>query len=260
MTTRAGPPASDVPERYTLGYSNAALRFLLRRTLASHGAFFSSRLESGMTVLDCGCGPGGITLGIARRISPGRVVAIDRDAGQIEFARRSAEEEGVDNAEFREASIYDLPFADATFDAVFSHALFEHLSRPVEAARECRRVLRPGGLIGIATPDWEAFIVAPDTPARRAALDAYCAGQRRNGGDPGIGRKLATVLTEAGFVDARMSARFENYDPLAAICEVMADQFERDGMPEHAQTMSALQDDPLGIWAQAWVSCVARRP
>jgi ubiquinone/menaquinone biosynthesis C-methylase UbiE len=64
-------------ERYTLGYSDAAMRFLLRRTLETHGAFFLPHLRPGLRVLDCGCGPGSITLGIASRVAPGSVDAIE---------------------------------------------------------------------------------------------------------------------------------------------------------------------------------------
>ena len=61
----------------------------------------------------------------------------------------------------------------------------------------------------------------------------------------------------AGFRQARMHARFEVYDPITAITEVMAVQYDRDGMPEHAEAMRDLERDPMGMWAQAWVSCVA---
>jgi methionine aminopeptidase len=89
------------------------------------------------------------------------------------------------------------------------------------------------------------------------AIQAYAERQNANGGDGGTGRKLADILAAAGFVDARLHARFEVYDPIGAITEVMAVQFERDGMPEHARTMRELEADPQGMWAQAWVSCTA---
>ncbi len=244
-------------ERYTLGYSDAAMRFLLRRSLESHGAFFIPRLAPGLRVLDCGCGPGSITTGIARRVAPGHVDAIDMDEAQIALAQQRAREDGLDNVTYRAASIYELPYPDGHFDAIFSHALFEHLADTGRAARECLRVLKPGGRIGVATPDWEAFVVAPPTPARRAAIRAYVDRQNTNGGDAGTGRKLADILSAAGFRQARLHARFEVYDPITAITEVMAVQFDRDGMPEHARTMRELEADPQGMWAQAWVSCTA---
>lgn len=247
-------------EQYTLGYSDAAMRFLVRRKLETHGAFFIPHLSPGQRVLDCGCGPGSITFGIAARIGDGSVEGIDMDGPQIALAQQRAREAGVGNATFRQASVYELPYPDNHFDAIFSHALFEHLKDTVGAARECLRVLKPGGVIGVATPDWEAFIVAPATPARRAAVQAYVDKQTANGGDPGTGRKLATILAEGGFASPRMHARFEVYDPITAITEVMAVQYDRDGMPQHAQTMRDLEQDPMGMWAQAWVSCVARKP
>lgn len=249
-----------VPETYTLGYGDAALRFVSRRSFESHATFFEPALRPDSRVLDCGCGPGSITLGIAARVPRGSVNGIDMDAGQIEFAHQRARAANIGNATFSTASVYSLPFPDASFDAVFSHALFEHLARPVDAARECLRVLRPGGAIGVATPDWEAFIVAPDSARVRSALADYCRRQRDNGGDTGIGRKLAAVLGAAGFAGAKMRARFENFEPLSDICEVMAMMFERDGMPDHARTMLEVQNDPQGLFAEAWVSCVARKP
>jgi ubiquinone/menaquinone biosynthesis C-methylase UbiE len=246
-------------ENYTLGYGREAVRFLDRRTLATHGAFIEACLLPGLRVLDCGCGPGGITQGIAARVAPGRVVGVDMDESQIVLAAERAASAGLDNVEFRQGSVYELPFADDSFDAVFSHALFEHLADKVRAARECLRVLRPGGVIGVCTPDWGGFVVTPDSPAVRAAVAAYEYNQNRNGGDTRTGRKLAEVLTEAGFVHAKLTARYENYSPLSAIGNLLAWQLERDGMPEHGATLRRWQEDPQALFAQAWLSCVARK-
>lgn len=246
-------------ERYILGYEREAVAFLDRRTLASHGAFFESHLLPGMRVLDCGCGPGGITQGIAARIAPGVVIGVDMNGAQIELATERAAAAGVGNVEFRQASVYELPFADDSFDAVFSHALFEHLADKVAAARECLRVLRPGGVIGVCTPDWGGFVVAPESPELYAAIAAYEDNQNRNGGDTRTGRKLARVLTDAGFHHARLAARYENYSPLTAIGNLLAWQLERDGMPAHGATIRRWQDDPHALFAQAWLSCIGRK-
>ena len=246
--------------QYTLGWDETAMRFLTRRTLDSHGAFFVPYLAAGMQVLDCACGPGSITQGIARAVAPGAVTGIDMSASQIAMATARAQGEGIGNVIFREASIYELPFPDATFDAVFSHALLEHLGEPVRAAKECLRVLKPGGVIGVATPDWEAFIVAPETPELVAAVRKYREIQDGNGGDTRTGRKLGTILREAGFAVPRMQARFENYDPSRIIGEVISFQLQRDGYERLAQVVREWQTDPEGLWAQAWVSCVARKP
>lgn len=246
--------------QYTLGWDETAMRFLTRRTLDSHGAFFVPYLASGMHVLDCACGPGSITQGIARAVAPGAVTGIDMSASQIAMATARAQGEGITNATFREASIYELPFPDASFDAVFSHALLEHLGEPVRAAKECLRVLKPGGVIGVATPDWDGFIVAPETPELVAAVCMYREAQDTNGGDTRTGRKLGTILREAGFVAPRMQARYENYDPSRVIGDVISLQLQRDGHDRLAEAVREWQTDLEGLWAQAWVSCVARKP
>src|SRR5687768_16069466 len=75
---------------YTPGHSQNATDFMARRSLRSHGEFFLPHLTPGVSVLDCGCGPGTITLGIAERIAPARVVGVDFGTSQIERATANA--------------------------------------------------------------------------------------------------------------------------------------------------------------------------
>ncbi len=124
----------DMGETYTLGYSDTALDFVSRRTLESHGAFFIPYLHPGMRVLDCGCGPGSITFGHRRSGWHGSVVGVDMDESQVRLATANAAAREATNVSFRTGNAYALPFADGSFDAVFSHALLEHLSQPVKGS------------------------------------------------------------------------------------------------------------------------------
>ncbi len=177
-----------------------------RRTADVHGAFILPHLKPGMGLLDVGCGPGSITLGLAQRVAAGEVVGIDISAGRIEQARALAAERGVTNVRFETADIYALPFEDASFDAVFSNAVHQHLSDPLAALREQRRVLKPGGVIGIGDPDLVTSIVYPSTPALERSLDVYCRIREADGGTPDIGRRLREVLHDAGFARVTASA------------------------------------------------------
>ena len=85
-------------EAYTPGHTQNATDFMAARTVESHGQFFVPYLTPGLSVLDCGCGPGSITLGIAARIAPGKVLGVDFGESQIERARSSAAAAGAGNA------------------------------------------------------------------------------------------------------------------------------------------------------------------
>jgi SAM-dependent methyltransferase len=244
-------------ETYTPGHSPNAADFMAQRTLESHGSFFLPHLQPGLSVLDCGCGPGSITLGIAARAAPAEVVGIDFEQSQIERAAAGAARTDVANLRFETADCYALPFGDANFDRAFSHALMEHLRDPVRALRELHRVLKPGGIIGVCSPDWGGFILSPPSSELARAVEAYMRLQSKNGGDVRVGRKLGAHLAAAGFAAVRMSARYECYPSLEFIGEYLALQLERAGDEPSARVLRAWSQQQGGMFAQAWVSAIA---
>jgi ubiquinone/menaquinone biosynthesis C-methylase UbiE len=170
-------------ESYTPAHSQNATDFMSVRSVQSHAQFFMPHLTSGVSVLDCGCGPGSITLGIAALVAPGRVIGVDFGSSQTERAQSSAARTGIANVNFQTADCYSLPFPDSSFDRVFSHALMEHLADPLRAAKELYRVLKPGGVIGVCSPDWGGFVLAPPSARLSEAIEAYTSLQTRNGGE-----------------------------------------------------------------------------
>ncbi len=246
-------------EIYTPGHTTSATDFMARRTLESHGRFFSPYLYEGATVLDCGCGPGTMTLGIAAAIGSGTVTGIDLSELQIQTAKGNAVDRRVTNVAFQQASCYSLPFIEGTFDCAFSHALMEHLAEPVKALRELRRVLKPGGYVGVCSPDFGGTLTAPPSGALAAAISAYASIQKKNGGDLLIGHRLGAYVCEAGFTGVRMSATYECYPSLAVIGDYLALQLEQNGYTEHAQTLRVWSTSEGGMFAQAWVSAVGRK-
>jgi ubiquinone/menaquinone biosynthesis C-methylase UbiE len=193
---------------YSLGYSDAVLGFMSQRSADTHASFFLTHLQPGWRVLDAGCGPGTITLGLARAVRPGHVTGIDLEDSQSAGAREQAEREGL-NVEFRKASIYDLPFENESFDAVFSHAVFTHLSNPAAALMELRRVLKPGGPIGLRAGDLGGFLIDASSVDAEQAMRAYIERQKGGGKNPNIGRKLGRLLREAGFGVQQHTASYE---------------------------------------------------
>src|SRR5690554_5283875 len=103
---------------------------MARRRAETHAGGVLPLLRPGVRLLDVGCGPGTITVGLARAVAPGRVVAVDVELGQAELARRRARAEGLRNVEVLVADARRLPVPDGGADVAFSHALLEHLPDP----------------------------------------------------------------------------------------------------------------------------------
>lgn len=193
---------------YTPGYGAAIVNFMSRRTADTHAGFFLPHLQPGCRVLDAGCGPGTITLGLAPKVAPGQVIGIDTEDAQFRNAREQAQCEGL-NVEFRKASVYELPFEDGFFDAIFSHALLEHLSDPAAAILELRRVLKPGGLIGLRAGDLGGLLIDAASEGPAQAFGAYLAKQQEGSKHPKVGRKLPRLMRNVGFAVQKMTASYE---------------------------------------------------
>lgn len=237
-------------ETYTNGYDNAALAFMQRRTLATHGRFIEPFLRPGLRLLDLGCGPGNLTLDLAQRVVPhGSVVGIDRHEDQFAEARLWSSRLPV---EFRAMDAYRLDLEDESFDGVFSHALFEHLSSPLDALKEAHRVLKEGGFIGLRSPDWGGVVVHPCSRELQAAFDARLDLQTRNGGNVHAGRHLGDWLWQAGFSAVTVSASYQIYDDNAFIVDHIASQLEKNGQGGHAATWKQWGENPHAMFAQAW--------
>ena len=203
--------AGPVHERYSGGYSPRLIRGLSRRSLAREGAFFLTYLGPGMRVLDCGCGPGAMTVDLAAAVAPGEVVGLDLEADQFAVGRTLASERGLANVRFEQGSVYQLPFGDASFDAVFAHAVLYHLADPVAALREIHRVLRPGGVVGVRDTDVGGDFYAPQDPLIDRAWELLDRLVRHNGGNPRFGRTQRAGLREAGFGEIAATASFDAF-------------------------------------------------
>ena len=242
-------------ETYTPGHTKNATDFMGKRTLESHGFFFQPYLEDSLDVLDLGCGPGTISIGLAQSTS-GRVAGIDFGESQIDKARENAIAAECSNLEFHLGSCYEFPFEDESFDRVFSHALMEHLRDPVAALKEACRVLRPNGVIGICSPDADGWLLSPPSKELDSAVNAYADLQASNGGDLRIGKQFGVILKKAGFADIHLSARYECYPSLQFIGEYLALQLEQKGMLQEAKTFRDWSGSDGGMFAQAWVAAI----
>src|SRR5262249_49719570 len=113
-------PSGLAPETYSHRANPAFDAAMTRRTSASDAAFFLPHLQPGMRLLDIGCGPGSITLGLAEAVAPGDVIGLDLRPEVVAAAAALAQQRGVTTVRFQVGDVYALPFPDAAFDAVFA--------------------------------------------------------------------------------------------------------------------------------------------
>src|SRR5215510_9525920 len=108
-------PGSERPYRADAEWSRAVFA---RRT-GRVAAFLTPHLRAGMRLIDCGCGPGSITVDLAQTVAPGAVVGIDLREDALAQGRALAEQRSIANVTFQTASVYRLPYPDGSFDAAF---------------------------------------------------------------------------------------------------------------------------------------------
>ena len=167
---------------------------------------------AGSRVLEAGCGVGAQTVTLAQRSPQARFTSIDVSAGSIAAAAARAERASLTNVEFRQADIFALPFAPASFDHVFVCFVLEHLSCPLEALALLEALLAPGGSITVIEGDHGSAYFHPDSEAARAAIGCQVTLQARAGGNALIGRQLYPLLAQAGFAALRVSPRMVYVD------------------------------------------------
>jgi GT2 family glycosyltransferase/SAM-dependent methyltransferase len=126
-----------------------------------HRYCFARDLCAGKDVLDVASGEGygtALLAGIARR-----AVGVEIDAAAVAHARSAY---AAPNLDFLRGDAAALPLGDATFDVVVSFETLEHLRDQFAFLTEVRRVLRPGGVLVVSTPDREVYS-APGQPVNR---------------------------------------------------------------------------------------------
>jgi ubiquinone/menaquinone biosynthesis C-methylase UbiE len=197
---------SGPDDRYSHGHHESVLRSHRWRTAQNSAEFLLAHLAPGLDLLDVGCGPGTITLELADLVAPGRTVGIDLSEDVLEVARQVQSERGQLNATFEQGSVYQLTFPDSSFDVVYAHQVLQHLSDPVAALVEVRRVLRPGGRLAVRDSDYGAFVWAPDDPRLDRWMTLYQQITARNHATANAGRYLPAWVRAAGYSSLEVSS------------------------------------------------------
>jgi SAM-dependent methyltransferase len=181
------------------------------RSAEQYADFVLPSIDRGDRVLDVGCGPGSITVGLAQ--AAGHVTGIDVDDAEFADARAHAAGHGIDNVEFREGSIYDLGVPEGSIEVCTLFAMLETLDDPLAGLAEVRRVLKPGGLIGASSIEYGGLILhGPDEPLLRRFYELRLALWEAQGDvHPYRGRELRGLLLSAGFSGVEASTAYFSY-------------------------------------------------
>jgi ubiquinone/menaquinone biosynthesis C-methylase UbiE len=193
-------------DRYTHGHHESVLRSHRWRTAENSAAYLLPHLRPGLSLLDVGCGPGTLTCDLADRVAPGPVLGLDSSAEVVAAAEAEATERGTENVSFATGDVYALDHADDSFDVVHAHQVLQHLTEPVAALQELRRVVRPDGVVAVRDSDYATFTWAPPSPRLTRWLDLYHQVVECNGAEADAGRHLATWVRAAGFTDVEVSS------------------------------------------------------
>ncbi|NVM98757.1 class I SAM-dependent methyltransferase [Arthrobacter sp. SDTb3-6] len=240
---------------YTHGHHESVLRSHASRTAANSAAYLIPHLTHGLRVLDVGSGPGTITADFALLVAPGEVLGLDRSPEVVAAATALAAERRLANLTFDTGDVYSLDFPDDTFDVVHAHQVLQHLTDPVEALREMRRVAKPGGIVAVRDADFHGMSWYPQLPELDEWMDVYQRVARHNNAEPDAGRRLVHWARAAGLADIAPSSAnwlYATDDQRAWLSGVWADRVEKSAFADQAFAYGMADAAGLAQLAAGW--------
>jgi ubiquinone/menaquinone biosynthesis C-methylase UbiE len=168
---------------------------------------FDSLFPENSSVLEIGCGVGAQTIILGKKNKSISLTSVDISEVSLMKAKQRCELEDIQNVRFIHADVYNLPFADKSFDHIFVCFFLEHLPAPSLALQKLKKLLRPGGTICIIEGDHGSAYYYPESNYAQATIECLINIQASHGGDPLIGRSLYPLLQRNAFSNITVSPR-----------------------------------------------------
>ncbi|KAI5457068.1 S-adenosyl-L-methionine-dependent methyltransferase [Mariannaea sp. PMI_226] len=249
--------------RYAPGWRTSQVRHHEWRTAENSAAYLLPRLQAmaqekpQLKLLDVGAGPGTISASLAKYIPEGEVLATDLSDEILDRARDYADTHGVTNIKFQKASVFELPFPDASFDITHAHQVLCHLDAPVDAVREMLRVTRPGGLIALRESVMGLWAIWPEMPPLLQFADMSEKIIAANGGHPTGGRELLSWVLKAGVDREDIVMSFGTWcysqpEDKAVWADAMSQRLRDGQMRSKAIELGIATEDEIEEMIKAW--------
>jgi SAM-dependent methyltransferase len=226
-----------------------------QRSADVYADFLLPHLSRETHVVDLGCGDGELTLELAAKVA--RVTGVDEDPAEVDQARRAARELDIGNATFVVGDVYALDLAGDSADAVLGHSVLEALDRPADALAEMARILKPGGVVGVASVEYGGLVLGG--PHEALVRRLFAIREKLwlvEGADPYLGRRLRGLVIGAGFEDVVGSSTQICYGTAESVREFglgraadCADEWYVEG----AQTHGLATGEEMAAMREAWL-------
>jgi ubiquinone/menaquinone biosynthesis C-methylase UbiE len=208
-----------------------------------------------MHILDIGCGPGTITIGLARLVPDGRVTALDYTSSPVEQTRSLAANNSITNMDFAVGDIHHLDFADNSFDVVHTHQVLQHIADPVLALREMHRIVKPGGMV--ACRETVSMSWYPELPGLARFWDVWRRVSDSMGGNPHPGARLHVWAREAGFESEKITKTagswcYSTKEERESWGGSYVERATGSGLADNAVKGGICTREELGEMAEAW--------
>jgi SAM-dependent methyltransferase len=174
-------------------------RLSLLNRLLNEAAMRELAIRPGESIVDFGCGLAQLSLEMARA-SGVRLVGIERSEEQLARAERH------ELLDLRRGDVSDPPLRDrewGSFDLAHARFVLEHVRDPLAVVRHMVRAVRPGGRLVLQDDDHDVFRCWPEPAGFGALWRAFQRSYDRIGCDPYVGRRLVSLLHEAGAAPVR---------------------------------------------------------
>lgn len=215
-------------------------------------------LTSGARILDLGCGTGQISRRIAELLPQVEVLGIDIHEPHLELARKSCTDLGT-RVRFEVGDAYKLPLESNSVDLGVCRHLLQAVPDASQVLRELARVVRPGGSVHLLCEDYGQIHLHPT----RLDCDVFwrdlvIAFGKSQGTDMKIGRRMLSLLQEAGFHDVGVD--YLTIDNLRVEPQVLVEIWEawRDGFSSGLAQLGTHTPEQIAAYFEDMIECLLK--